>query len=474
MTTRHRLRGRLACSLALAGILLAMVATASDAQARRRLQSRAAFAALDSSDLADSSGMRPMRPKGAQDSVLLDMLAFLEESAGRRHGIQGTRMRKWDGFGSQAHPDLGILVDSLELADLLSEVMSLKGAGGMPRDTAEARLIHVLRFLVAHEYAHLMQYKVFGRTFMDDPDSTRVIECGADLLGGINYWVFMKRRVGGQPYPKGAFDTVRDFGYVVGSSNWLDGTEHPQKEDRRLCIAKGTETAGLLDSLDAVRTGRADSETLEAVRHRREAEPELADGTLDVMQWSRMRAHSLGAAGGGVVGGSKELDVVRDSSVSRLVRVLADAAVAGAEALRAFRAGSSPGDSTAFLLRQSLDPPWECTTRERLKAEEATCLEDLRTGPAAREAAFRSLIRGVEQGLPGPAWRRAALEPSEPGAPGRSTEGDQVVVFMHGGVPNDGDSPRVTITLSQGEMASVSQLPPRFMLSLTVRSAAAE
>jgi hypothetical protein len=163
---------------------------------------------------------------------------------------------------------------------------------------------------------------------------------------------------------------MRDF--ACGRLRQLVGRpQHPLRENRRLCIAAGTGTAGRLNSLSAVRLGRADSADVAAVRYLEAQEPELAGGSLDVMHWSRMRGRTLGAAGGAVVEGSQELAVVRDSSVSRLVRALAEAAVKGPASLRVFRAGPSPRDETAYLLRQSLDPPWECTARERLKAEEA-------------------------------------------------------------------------------------------------------
>jgi hypothetical protein len=307
---------------------------------------------------------------------------------------------------------------------------------------------------------------------MDSPDSTRVIECSADLIGGLTYYRFMNSNFGGQQYPAEAFNTARDFGYVIGSPNWLDGRAHPLPENRRLCIATGMGIAGALNGLAAVRHGATDSASLRSAKFLETEEPGLYHGALTLMGWSRLRGRQLGAAGGAVVDGSRELAVVRNSSVSRLVRVLAEAAVRGDTALRRFRAGRPPGDDTGYLLRQSLPPPWQCFADERLKAEEAACVESIRMGPEARQKALESLIRGVEQGLAGTPWRRVVLDPDDRGLPWPLNVEHLVAVYVHSGEAYDLECPQVEISLSLSEMFPTAQLPPRYQLALTVRSAA--
>ncbi|MGH7512925.1 MAG: hypothetical protein ACREOQ_08385, partial [Gemmatimonadales bacterium] len=385
-------------ALLAAPVLAALVPPSADAQARRRhLESRAVFAALDSVTLADSFSMRALDPAREPDSLLLNMVAYLDSSAGPAFGLKGTRLRRWDGYGSQAHPALGILIDGQELAELVGKVTQLKGMAGVPKEEAQRRVQYVLRFLVAHEYAHLMQYKAFGPAAVDDPDSTRIIECGADLIGGLEYREFLGVRYGARPPPIEAIETPRDFGYVVGAPDWLDGTTHPGPESRRLCIVTGMGTAGALSSAAAYQQGARDSAAVQAVEYLRKEEPELYQGRVDLMTWSRVKARKL-ASGRAVVDGSQDLAVVRDSSLTRLVGKLAAAAIQGSAALRRYRGGHPPGDSTGYLLREALDPPWECTARERLGAEEAFCGQDIRTDGAERTLLFERMVHQVEQG----------------------------------------------------------------------------
>jgi len=449
----------------------------AEAQARRRhLASRAAFAALDSTALADSFSMRPADPASAPDSLLLNMVAFLDSSAGPAFGLSHTRLRRWDGYGSQAHPVLGILIDGEELAQLVREVTMLKGMAGVPGPEAERRVQYVLRFLVAHEYAHLMQYKAYGEAAVNDPDSTRIIECGADLLGGLSYRKFLGARYGTRPPPPEAIATAGDFGWVVGAPDWLDGTTHPLPENRRLCITTGMETAVALSGAAAYRRGARDSASVRSAYYLRREEPELNRGLdrgrVDLMAWSRVKARKLAGAGS-VVDGSQDLSVVRDSSVSRLVARLAAAAVHGSDSLRRLRGGRAPDDSTTYLLREALSPPWECTINERQGAEVAYCGQRIRTDGAGRSLMFERLVFQVKQGL-GEGWREVQPDTTAPGytrPPG--ADGRLAVFVSGGGAAYDRASPQVDLELSGSEEFSPMQLPPQYLLSMTVRSAVA-
>ena len=458
-------------------LAVSLAATPAEAQARRRhLESRAVFAALDSVALADSFSMRRADPSHAPDSLLLNMVAYLDAAAGPAFGLTHPRLRGWDGYGSQAHPVLGILIDGQELAQLVGKVTALKAMAGVPKAEAERRVQYVLRFLVAHEYAHLMQYQAYGEAAVNDPDSTRVIECGADLIGGLSYREFLGVRYGSRPPPDEAIATARDFGYVVGAPDWLDGTTHPLPEDRRLCIVTGMGTAGALNGAFAYRHGARDSASVRAADYLRREEPELDQaidhGTVNLMAWSRVKARKLAAAGA-VVDGSQVLAVVRDSSVTRLVGKLAAAAVQGSAALRRFRGGHAPDDSTAYLLREALPPPWECTISERLGGEEAYCGQNIRSDAAGRSLMFDRLVYQVKRGL-GEGWHQVQPDTTASGYTRPWGKDDQRVVFVSGGgAAYDLVTPQIELALSGGEMFSPAQLPARYLLSITVRSAAA-
>src|SRR5439155_23679319 len=108
-----------------------------------------------SAELADSSEMRPLDPAAHLDSLMLDMWRFLDSAGTRTLGLAPSRIRKWNGFGSQAHPRLGILVDGDELDTLLTKVRRYKGMVGIAPDEIARRAEWAVRFLVSHEYGHL-------------------------------------------------------------------------------------------------------------------------------------------------------------------------------------------------------------------------------------------------------------------------------------------------------------------------------
>jgi hypothetical protein len=147
--------------------------------------------------------------------------------------------------------------------------------------------------------------------------------------------------------------------------------------------------------------------------------------------------------------------------------------VQGRKALRKFRGGKAPGEHAGFLLRESLPPPWECTSDERLSAEEAYCGQDVRLDSGGRKALFDALVAGVARGLPAP-WHRVELDPDDPALSRPLGEDYQLVVFRDGteGEPYELKTPQVEVALSLAELFPTGQMPPRYQLSVTVRSAA--
>ncbi len=366
----------------------------------RHLRSRALFAALDSTALEDSSAIQPMKPHQSLDSVMMDMVAFLDGTVGPAQGLKDTPIRRWDGFGTQAHPLLGILVDFREVAMLLDEVREYKQAVHVPEGEIDHRLEYVIRFLVAHEYGHLMQYRYFGPDSVANLNATRVIECGADLLGGFNLRAFLGSRYAEGSFPEAAEQAAIDFGYVVGGTDWLDGTTHPLPEDRRRCIKRGIEAER------AVANSQGDSAAAIYQASRewlRDSEPELAGGTSNLMRWSQGRARAI-VAEWEVIDSNAVLAVVRDSSPVRLVRKLADATARGQEALRQFRGDSAPYPRGTYLLREALPVPWQCLIAQARQAETALCFHDGRKEQFA-QFTFERLATSVRGALKGTPWR---------------------------------------------------------------------
>jgi hypothetical protein len=328
---------------------------------------------------------------------MLDMGNFLDREVGPAYGITATRVRRWDGYGTQAHPTLGILVDSVEVAGLLDTVIRYKGQANVAREEIGRRLPYVARFLIAHEYAHLLQYRSLDHDSVADLNATRTIECGADLLGGFSYLDYLAFRYGDE-LPEAATETAIDFGYVVGAKDWLDGTTHPLPEDRRECIRRGVDAAR---GMRAMRASSRDSVQQASVRWLEQNEPELYRNAVGVISWSRMRSRAI-VSKRSVVDSSAVLAVVRDSSTERLVRKLAAATAEGSMALRRFRGALAP--TGEYLLREALSPPWECVIGEVDGLETARCTRVERM--AGFPSDFAYLVQTVENALEGTRWRR--------------------------------------------------------------------
>ncbi|MGH7515623.1 MAG: hypothetical protein ACREOQ_22190, partial [Gemmatimonadales bacterium] len=81
------------------------------------------------------------------------------------------------------------------------------------------------------------------------------------------------------------------------------------------------------------------------------------------------------------------------------------------------------------------------------------------------------MVHQVEQGLGG-GWHRVSPDTTAPGYPLSSDQHGLLVVFVSGsGEAYDLRSPQVELLLSGSEQFSPAQLPPRYQLAITVRSA---
>ena len=469
MTARRGWGGTARCAVAVCA-LVAAPSTHIDAQPTHRLQSRAAFAALDSTALADSSAMVPLDPHARLDSLMLDMWAVLEQQAVSSLGMRPSRIRKWNGFGSQAHPTVGVLVDRDEVDTLLTKVRVLKGMAHVAPEEITRRAEWAVRFLVAHEHAHLVQYHVFGADSVENPASTRIIECGADIFGGYQYQRYLDARALSDSVPPAARAAAEDFGYVIGSNDWLDGTAHPLPENRHDCIGTGMSAAAGMDALAGARRGAGDSLADPRVRWLTEREPVLRAGRISAIEWSRVRAREL-AAVGAVVGGSMELAVVRDTSLGTLVRHLAALAEQGSTALRALRSDLAPGAASTYLLREALPPPWQCSIATVNGVEQAECRYTTLTGATEAKALVSQLRERVRVALESDGWgeaNAAAQAAATAGDPGR---GFQHVFFTRGG--KDPGNPSIArVDVFRGDVApqSAIQSPPSVTLGFAVRA----
>ena len=399
-------------------------------QREKRLVSRAAFAALNGPALADSSGIRSLDASDQLDALMLETWRWLDSVGRQSLQMPPTQIRKWTDFGSQAHPSEGILIDRSEVDTVMSLVRTQKGMGQVPAAEIARRTPWALRMLVAHEYGHLLQYRHLARDSVENPNLTRVVECAADILGGYYFEEYIEARIPTDSVRKVAREVARDFGYVIGSRDWLDGTSHPLGENRRSCIQKGIETA--------------------------------RDSTIstDVVGWAHEQARGA-AAEGAVVYRNADLEVVRDTSLRSALRRLVASAGEGVAALRRSRSEQVSPDGSSFLLRDALPTPWRCTIGPWRESEEARC--DFETRDASMNATVAELLTQVRSALDTTAIRWAEAPPV--GSMGRRT----VTFRPIGAGADDARAPQVEVRWA-AEGSPVAQLAPRYVIAISVRA----
>jgi hypothetical protein len=271
--------------------------------------------------------------------------------------------------------------------------------------------------------------------------------------------------------PAAARAAAEDFGYVIGSNDWLDGTAHPLPENRHDCIATGMSAAAGMNALAGARRGAGDSLADPRVRWLTDHEPDLRGGRISAIEWSRVRAREL-AAIGAVVGRDEELAVVRDTSLGTLVRHLAALAEQGSAALRTLRSDRAPGAGSTYLLREALSPPWKCSIRTVSGVEQAECRYTLVTGAKEADALVSQLREGVRAAVESDGWLEATAEAQSAataGDPGRDLL--QHVFFTRGGKdPSNLSIARVDVFRRDTAPNSPIQSPPSVTLGFAVRA----
>lgn len=110
--------------------------------------------------------------------------------------------------------------------------------------TATITLSDVVTFILAHETAHMRQFRVFGPDSLRDPFKLRAIECDADVWAGMAM-VSIAAGAGINPVEFGnRMRSASAVAFQIGDPAWEDETKHPAPMERALCFAVGT-TAGM-------------------------------------------------------------------------------------------------------------------------------------------------------------------------------------------------------------------------------------
>lgn len=411
--------------------LLSLAAMPLEAQGggHRRLGSRSAFASLDTMALADSSEMLPLDPRGKFDSLMVQMLVHLDSVHGRVVGRSNTRIHRWTGFPTLAHPTAGILVNGEEIEGLLSNLRSEKELGGLSREEIERRVPHVVQFAVAHEYAHLIQYALLPRDSVDARSATRVIECAADITGGAMHRGYVMLRFSDDATRRGALDATAHFAWLIGAPDWLDGTSHPEPHQRTACIQAGQNTSVV--------------------------------GANELLAWALTRAREITSSG--IIAGRDVRPAVSvDESIVNFVKELASLATRGAEVMARDLRGPSLQVDTVFVLRRTM-PGWRCMLHVRADASTARCEMSMFTDQAATE--FERLALSVREALAAGPWKQHAADSTGVTLQSRPQRSDGFSLKLEGK-----ERARIDVTLVHDVRRMAEQAPPRSRIVLLVTS----
>jgi hypothetical protein len=151
-----------------------------------------------------------------------------------------------DGQGSSAQPQAGIGLDRFRIVQV--------------RDSLGGAYDDVVLFLLAHEAAHMAQFREYALANFLDSSKVRAMECQADMWAGallMNYIADSVSMSGtaGTPIPPNVaaassfaglqrISSAGALAYHLGTPVWDDQRRHPRPEQRLLCAARGA-NAGL-------------------------------------------------------------------------------------------------------------------------------------------------------------------------------------------------------------------------------------
>lgn len=218
--------------VALVTLAAATTAQVSQAQATP-LASWETFLAAPKSEIDRVRGAVPVDVTEEIGAAIARQLPFLERTFG---DSAPPIMFTTDGQGSSAHPEAGIGLDQRQFARLRDSLST---------PTFDA----VVRFLLAHEWAHMLQFKQYSREELVDPKWRGTLECHADLWAGIslaNIAPDTGLTVEERRDLVSAYSTVTALLGNPGSPlPWM----HPRPERRMRCLVTGLAAGGRMRQL---------------------------------------------------------------------------------------------------------------------------------------------------------------------------------------------------------------------------------
>ncbi|MDB4952261.1 MAG: hypothetical protein JWM27_4910 [Gemmatimonadetes bacterium] len=220
-------RGILSARVAYLLVIALLIANPSIAQEVFSTQEK--FMAAEENALP---GRLELRPRSSYDelNVIVDSARL---ALNRFYGV--SPQFRWSGIpgarNSYARPDVGIVISEARTAELRDEL-----------DTKS--LSDVIRFLLAHETAHIAQYQRYGFSSVTAPSWRRAAECHADMWAAMALVNLLVDAGTSLDEARRRTRSAYQLANAMGEVRWVDAQHHPTPEQRVLCTSVGT-VAGL-------------------------------------------------------------------------------------------------------------------------------------------------------------------------------------------------------------------------------------
>lgn len=258
----------------LIGFVVTSTLRLSQGQKNNSFSSEAQFLSASLAEVNNTLHAKPLDPSKTIDKQALDLMKELDAV-----NNMNTTLYWADGHGSSAHPLAGVGLDRFQIAQFYSE---------LNQDVFR----EIIKFVLAHEQAHMAQFQYYSLESMKDPRKTRAKECQADILGGLTVSATFIAEGKSPEYLHQAGKAWMDFVPRLGSPEWDDQTKHPTPAQRGRAMTLGL-NAGLYNAWVIQYKQTRDPKLLAAIKDYRTKIPDLFDIDENLFVWSNRIAKAI-------------------------------------------------------------------------------------------------------------------------------------------------------------------------------------
>jgi hypothetical protein len=201
-------------------LMIGMPLTITPQAQKKTFGSRRDYLTAPKEKVYETMGIRPLDPSQDIERTIQEEMTNIDRVAGFTTPIGITQSG-----GTSSHPDAGIAVS-------LTELQRIR------QDSGVRKFREILRFILAHEKAHQVQYRQYSATAVqsDDEEQRRIFECQADILAG-KYMI----ESFGEPTPENqaAIEDALQVAFDLGTEEYSKFSDHPSHEARRIAVRLG-------------------------------------------------------------------------------------------------------------------------------------------------------------------------------------------------------------------------------------------